>query len=196
MIKNVIFDLSEVLLRGLYGTDEIITKTTHIKVSMSDLDTPELKQFFRGVISESDMWLGMSARRGWGITARELKRLVRRNFGEIPGTRGVITDLRKQGYRLGLLSVHGREWIRHLEEKYRYTHLFDHLFYSCHSGHCKPDPEAFNFATATMGCTPQECLFVDDLECNTNAAAGLGFETHRFTSAEALRADLMSRGLL
>ena len=51
MIKNVIFDLSEVLLRGLYGTDEIITKTTHIKVSMSDLDTPELKQFFRGEIS-------------------------------------------------------------------------------------------------------------------------------------------------
>jgi putative hydrolase of the HAD superfamily len=54
----------------------------------------------------------------------------------------------------------------------------------------KPKAEIFRLAAAAHGCGPKDCLFVDDLAANVEAAQALGFLTHLFTGCEALRAAL------
>jgi putative hydrolase of the HAD superfamily len=41
----------------------------------------------------------------------------------------------------------------------------------------KPDPEIFRLTCSRLGVEPHDCLFVDDLACNVEAAAALGIET-------------------
>lgn len=51
----------------------------------------------------------------------------------------------------------------------------------------KPQPEIYRLAAAAHGCEPRECLFVDDLSVNIEAAKALGFHTHHFTGYEAFQ---------
>jgi HAD superfamily hydrolase (TIGR01509 family) len=60
----------------------------------------------------------------------------------------------------------------------------------------KPDPEIFRRLGHRFGLEPATTLFIDDSPLNTDAAAVLGFQTHRFTSPDELRRDLQARGLV
>ena len=61
----------------------------------------------------------------------------------------------------------------------------------------KPDPRIFKLTLERMGSPdPADVFFIDDREDNTQAAAALGFRTHRFTHADALRRALRSESLL
>jgi HAD superfamily hydrolase (TIGR01509 family) len=60
----------------------------------------------------------------------------------------------------------------------------------------KPEPAIFKHALARIDRPAGSCLFIDDVAKNTDAAAALGFLVHRFTTPEALAADLRTRGLL
>jgi 2-haloacid dehalogenase len=64
-------------------------------------------------------------------------------------------------------------------------------------GVVKPDPAIYKIALARMGHPdPGQVLFIDDVQHNIDAAAELGFKTHRFRNAAALRETLISEKLL
>lgn len=61
----------------------------------------------------------------------------------------------------------------------------------------KPDPAIFDLAEARFGHPRGAMLFIDDNAANIESAARLGWQVHHFTEgAEALAADLKSRGLI
>jgi 2-haloacid dehalogenase len=60
----------------------------------------------------------------------------------------------------------------------------------------KPDPRIWEIVLARFGLAAGDTLFIDDSSRNIEAAAALGFDTIRFTSPAALRAELETRGLL
>lgn len=60
----------------------------------------------------------------------------------------------------------------------------------------KPSPVVFRRLLDRFGLDPSSCLFVDDAPRNVEAAAGLGFAVHRFTTPAAFRARLVEEGLL
>jgi FMN phosphatase YigB (HAD superfamily) len=51
----------------------------------------------------------------------------------------------------------------------------------------KPGSEIYLLAAAAHGREPEECLFVDDLTVNVEAARALGFQTHHFTGYDGFR---------
>jgi putative hydrolase of the HAD superfamily len=55
--------------------------------------------------------------------------------------------------------------------------LFDVVVDSSEVGMRKPDPGIYLLTCRKLGVGPEECIFVDDLECNVVAAAALGMET-------------------
>ena len=59
----------------------------------------------------------------------------------------------------------------------------------------KPDPRVFDLLTRRYGLDPARTVFTDDSATNVAAAAAAGFQSVLFTSADALRADLVARGL-
>jgi putative hydrolase of the HAD superfamily len=82
--------------------------------------------------------------------------------------------------RLGILSnsfVGARE--REVAA-YHFDELVEQIVYSHEIGVCKPDPRAFEVTCARLGVRPEDCLFVDDIGVNVEAAQAVGMQAHLF----------------
>ncbi len=62
--------------------------------------------------------------------------------------------------------------------------LFEKAYYSHLMGLRKPEKEIYQFVLDDAGIESGETLFIDDLEPNIKAAAGLGFQTHLLKEGE------------
>lgn len=199
-IRNIVFDLSEVLLTGIKDTGIALAEKHKLEVDdnhrgpwsmrAAPLLTPLVKEFFNGNVSEAEYLREVIEAYPRIGDTETLKRLIRENFIEIEGTREVVLKLRELGYRLALLSVHAKEWIDYCEEKFDFHKLFDVRAYSYEAGVSKPDAGAFEAVLRQLGSTAGECLFIDDSKRNIEAADALGFSTILFTTADELRVHL------
>ncbi|MFJ7325830.1 HAD family hydrolase [Streptomyces cyaneofuscatus] len=63
---------------------------------------------------------------------------------------------------------------------YRFDELVDEIVYSHEIGISKPDPRAFEAACAALGVRPEDCLFVDDVVINVEAARAVGMRAHLY----------------
>ena len=136
-----------------------------------------------GAAGELGERAGQAFLRWGGITGfvdPEVLDLVRRVRRRVPvglltnATSRLATDLR-------LLDLH---------------EAFDAVVNTSEIGVAKPEAEAFRHAAERLGFPASQTLFVDDTPKNVEAASELGFLSHRFTSAEALRRVLETQGLL
>jgi len=60
----------------------------------------------------------------------------------------------------------------------------------------KPDPAIYRLLISRNRLDASSCVFIDDVAANVAGAQAVGMRGHRFTSADALRADLVSLGVL
>jgi 2-haloacid dehalogenase len=126
----------------------------------------------------------------WGERSEEMI------SGVIEGTVEVFTELKAMGVPCYALSNMEREnWERRFEI-YDFLGRFDGYFISGLEGVIKPDSEYFVRALERFNLQPDEVLFIDDRPDNTAAAGALGIPALVFTSPEALRGELVARGLL
>lgn len=195
MIKAVIFDLSEVLLKGLLKTEDIISERYGFKVTNDQWQIKEIDDLFHGKITEHEYWKAVIDHYNWSISVDDLSTAIRENFSEIRGTRKVIIGLKRKGYKLGLLSVHAKEWIDFCEKKYGFHTLFDSISYSFEIAVSKPSREAYEAILDELRIAPDECIFVDDSATNVKAAAEMGIHAIRFRDSEQLTQALKEMGV-
>jgi len=88
-----------------------------------------------------------------------------------------VRHLRRAGVRTALLTNNAREWGPAWRPVLPLDELFDVVVDSSEVGMRKPDPAIYLLTCRRLGLRPEDCLFVDDLECNVAAAAALGMET-------------------
>ena len=72
---------------------------------------------------------------------------------------------------------------------------FDVILRSHEQGVKKPDKEAFLNMLKKIGARPNECIFVDDMQENVDAAKRLGITAVRFTTLAKLKDDLARLGI-
>jgi 2-haloacid dehalogenase len=116
--------------------------------------------------------------------------------GAIEGTVEVLADLRAAGYQLGALSNWSAETFRLVRSRFEFLEWFDAIVLSGEVRILKPDPRIFAVLLERLGRRADECVFVDDSAANVEGARRLGFDTIRFATPEALRAELERRGVL
>lgn len=189
MINTIIFDLSDVYLQGIVGTEKHIR--SKIKISDADLLVYELDQLLLGEITEDEYWSLISKRNSWEIPIDQLKNAVRKNFQEIKGTRKIIEKLKQNGYKLGLLSNHAKEWVEYCEIKYKYHQLFHNILYSYEVKLSKPSKDIFLLLFKRLSVEAKDCLFIDDNKKNVEMAKELGMQTIHFISAFDLKKMLL-----
>ena len=116
--------------------------------------------------------------------------------GPVPGSLDLVDALLVRGVPLFAITNFGAEFW----DMFRPTQpVFDHFRDIVVSGIeqvAKPEAEIFHRAAARFGHAPQAMLFIDDNAANIAAAHALGWQVHRFTDADTLRADLAARGLI
>ena len=73
---------------------------------------------------------------------------------------------------------------------------FDGFLISAEEKLVKPDPAIFRRLCEKFGLLASECLFIDDLQENVDAAVRLGFHGYRFEGTEKLRQFLTREFIL
>ena len=98
----------------------------------------------------------------------------------------VMRDARSRGYRMALLTNNVREWEPHWRAMVPVDEIFEVIVDSAFVGLRKPEPEIYELTVERLGdgIHPSDCLFVDDVEVNIDAARTLGMQAVHFRSNE------------
>jgi epoxide hydrolase-like predicted phosphatase len=182
MIKVVIFDYDGVVKKSQRFALDIADL---YKISVEEYEKfipqlrPIIEKFDRNLIAEEEFWIEFSNTIGKKIPEKcgdKAKKMYKDKFVFFPEIIELINKLKKEGFRLSILSnvfLYQAETIRELNG---YA-LFDDVFLSCEKGLAKPDPKFYELVIKEMNVKPQECLFVDDKEKNILPAEKLGMKT-------------------
>jgi putative hydrolase of the HAD superfamily len=83
----------------------------------------------------------------------------------------VIRQVHAAGLRTALLS---NSWGSSSYHRPLFTELFDEVVISAEVGMRKPEEQIFQLATRRLELAPAECVFIDDIEANVQAAEAVG----------------------
>jgi len=97
----------------------------------------------------------------------------------------LMRDLRSRGHRMALLTNNVREWEPLWRSMLPVDEIFELIVDSAFVGMRKPEPEIYQLTLERLGYPPPaECLFIDDVEVNVEAARELGLATVHFRDNE------------
>lgn len=199
MIKTVIFDIGNVMVDFCF--DEFIKKNG---------DPKEIRERIRRATLESGFWGELDK----GILSYEevlqkfiekdpgLEAQIRAIFGDTAGivlkrdyAIPLVKRLRCNGYQVLALSnfpekvyQENREPLAFLQEMNGYILSYqDHVI--------KPDARIYRLLQERYGFMPAECVFIDDLQENLDAAKAQGWNTILFTDYEQMLMKLAKLGV-
>lgn len=198
MIDTLIFDLSEVLIAGLVGIERPLSDLLQMdkKLILQAFSGQHLQDLCCGFLTEDDYIGQIFHEQGWNISPDEVKQIIRNNFHHrVPGMGALVEHLAKR-YGLVLLSDHAQEWIGYIQGIHPVLDLFPVQIFSFQLGQIKRQPSTFEKVLEQIAHAPKQCLFIDDSPLNIDAAASVGIQGVRFTTANALVDELVSRSLL
>ena len=205
MIKNIIFDLSEVIISGYRGIEEVVLESQYgtfenqkLLENEADLDSMRENETFlnllRGKLTEEEYLNHVLKNKNWNVSVEQLKIAIRQNLNQpIPGTMEIVKQLKaKEKYQLILLSDHAREWMEYIEEKNKDLKIFDKKIFSYDIGAVKSDKQTFKTVLEKVAIVADETLFIDDYEKNVKNAKAVGIHGIVFENAEQLSKTLSS----
>jgi HAD superfamily hydrolase (TIGR01509 family) len=202
MIRVVIFDMGKVMVwfdnsiffRKLaeYGrtSEERVRQVAHAKLEL-------VKALDRGDISPAEFKDQVCAVLGITISYAQFYEYFNDVFTVNPAAVQTARRLKAAGYRLVLLSNTDPERANFILKKFPETQVFDIRVLSYEAGMLKPDPAVFFFTLQRAGASAGECVFIDDMAVNIEAARLLGITSIQFEYGQTdLEAELRRLGLI
>lgn len=152
--------------------------------------TPETLEKFQALCTQSDLGkltkadFNIEASKLSGIPVEEVESGIEAQLKANVELASYAKELIEQGFRVACLSNGSHEWTTYAINKLGLESLFEKTVISSDLGIVKPDPKIYLHTLEVLGVVASECLFVDDREINTEAAAKLGIKSLVFTSTE------------
>lgn len=187
-ITHLIFDLSEVLIRGLVGIDDKLGELLGIKSDnlLIKFGGENLRELCKNEITENDYLRNIITTEKWNCSLKELKQIIRNNFHHVIGEMDeLISELSKR-YSLILLSDHAKEWINYIEGYHKFLKYFSYRNYSFKTGHLKYEIHNFKILLNDLNIPSDSCLFIDDRKENIETAQHCGITGIVFKDQEQL----------
>lgn len=200
MIKNIIFDLSEVIISGYYGVEKVVEKNTEIPSEIFLNRKIETRSIFldsmRGKYTE-DQYLSLFLKdTNWNLRIDKLKLLIRENLNiPVEGTMDIVKRL-KNNYKIILLSDHIKEWMEYILEKNKDLSIFENQYFSYQYNKLKTDDGTFDIIINDLNIKPEETVFIDDAERNVQCAQKSGIKGIVFKNSNQLRDELHNLNVL
>lgn len=194
MIKNIIFDLSEVIISGYHGVENIIEQNSNISAEEFLKRKKETTNIFldamRGKYSEDEYIKALIENTNWNVNKEIIKKCVRQNLDtKIDGTTPIIESL-KEKYNLILLSDHIKEWVEYILNANKDLEVFRHKYFSYEYGMLKEDEGTFKYILEKEEILPSETIFIDDNKDNIKMANKEGIQGILFQNAKQLEYEL------
>lgn len=190
MIKNVIFDIGNVILE--YNPKEYLSK----KLINIDLVSIIFKEIFqskewemldRGTITEEEAINNIVNRNN------DIECYIRGAFDNwyellvpINETISIIKSLKKEGYNIYFLSNFHKISFEKIKEKYDFLNDFDGGIVSFKENLIKPEVDIYKRLLDEYKLKEEESVFIDDMEVNINAAKEININTILYKGNESL----------
>lgn len=194
MIKNIIFDIGNVLLE--------FKPLDYLKNTFNDSN---LEKLLYKEVFQCEEWLHLD--RGTLTQDEVIKIISSRNpdhevpikicmdnwiniLAPIEGTVKLLSELKEKGYKLYLLSNFHSLAFQTVYSKYDFFKSFDGGIISYKENLLKPENEIYTKLLDTYNLNAEECLFIDDTLVNIEAADKLGIKTLHFENCETFMQNL------
>ena len=181
MIKNIIFDIGNVilqfnrdfLLKHFYDGKEyaLLKEKTFENWELLDEDGLTLEEYNERVKNSLPDHLSnyaLSVLNHWEY-------YMRYSDGIIP----LIQELKQKGYKLFILSNMTRHFINN-DYKFPILKEFDGIVYSAPIQMVKPNPEIYEYILNKYSLNASECIYIDDMKTNLAGAARFGINTFHY----------------
>ena len=200
MIKNVIFDLGNVLLS--FKPEEFLLRFT---------EDQDLIRFFIQNIIRSKTWVKLdrgsisveSARNDFLKHFPEKKSIINLFFDDwtdilIPIQENVqlVKDLKEKGYNCYFLSNFIVEAYQIVIKKFDFFSFFNGGIISSLVKVIKPEKEIYSYLLKKYDLKPEDCIFIDDVPGFLRPAKKIGFTTIHYKPKTNLKQELKNSGIL
>jgi len=116
--------------------------------------------------------------------------------GHIEGSVGILAELKSRGTPLYALTNFSAETYPSAVERFDFLRWFAGALVSGEIGVIKPDPRIYQLLIERFALDPLRTVYIDDVQTNVAAARPFGIHAIHFTTAAALRDELVALGLL
>ncbi|MFZ5516020.1 MAG: HAD family hydrolase [Candidatus Zhuqueibacterota bacterium] len=199
MIKIVIFDLGRVLID--VDVDRCLNRFAdefHVSVPeiLGNNDNRAHADFMVGKIDEEEFHRLTCQRFSQQVELETLRAMWLTMLGQPKrDTIAVLAALVAQNMPVALLSNVDPWHYQHCEEVIPEIRRIEKKYLSYLIKLKKPDLEIFNYVAADLKIPAEQCLFVDDLLENVEAANKIGMATVHFRESEQLIHELQQHGI-
>ncbi|HEU4964699.1 MAG TPA: HAD family hydrolase [Bacilli bacterium] len=194
-LQAILFDLDETLLDRASSLDQYMRDQYkryeklwgHVGVERFCERFEELDG--RGYVSKRIVYRSIFEEFGGeGLTEdmmlAEFRRLFCRFVNPFEGVREVLTELRRRGFKLGVITNGETEFQQRNMEVLGIPEWVDTILISQKEGLRKPDGAIFRLACKRLGVAPEACLFIGDNPRNDiGGAKSVGMKTGWFTGS-------------
>ena len=185
MIKNIVFDFGQVMVRfePSYMVGKYVNNAQDAKLLEEVVfDRLYWDRLDEGTITDEALIEDCKRRlpKELWAKAEEIYYNWIYNIPEIDGMRSLVTDLKSRfGVRLLLLSNISKYFAAHREEIPCLAE-FEGCVFSAEVGRVKPNSDIFEYLCQTYGILPKETVFVDDNAANIAGAENYGIHGYLF----------------
>ena len=199
MIKNIIFDLGNVLIR--FKPEEFINK--NIK--------EEYREKFFNVVFKGQEWADLDrgvleyndAIKIFSEKIPECSLEIKKFFDNYildalePIEKNIeIMKSLKEKYKLYILSNFHYPAFDYIFKNWKFFKYFDGKIVSGHCKFLKPEKEIYELLCSTYFLIPNECIFIDDTKANIESAEKFGIRGIHLTDINILEEKLKENNLI
>ena len=195
--KTIIFDLSEVIIRGIIGIEYPLESILQTDTSciIPKFGGENLRNICTGNISEEEYFDNIITTNDWNLSIGELKQITRNNFDiKISGMPQFVCDLARNN-SLVLYSDHAKEWISYILNKHNFLDVFSHKVFSYEQNCLKSDDSAFPNLLKRLELKNSNVIFIDDNYVNVKNAESAGIYSFLFRDQLELKNALSVYGI-
>lgn len=194
MIKNVIFDIGQVLAQFRwreYIEDFGYTSEINERVANATVLSPYWSEIDRGAMKTEEL-IELCVLLDSEIEGeiREFFRDTSKLVVEYHYASRWLKELKTLGYRIFLLSNYGEVNFSHINEEFDFFRYVDGAVISYQEKCIKPEQKIYQILLERYQLNPSECVFLDDLAANIEGAKSVGIHGIQFHHYQQAKKEL------
>lgn len=161
----------------------------HFQISQNDKSYRHSEGFWVDNYAEGLMGAGLEKENAykWATIMAERVDCIKKEYNLIDGVDSVLSNLKKKGYMLAVVSNWKRQTLKNDLSKLGILHYFDYVADSSVVGYSKPNPAIFEVVLSFLGINPSEAIHIGDLYyTDVTGAQKAGIQAVLFDELDAL----------